>query len=212
MRRKAGSKTGYRICKRAFDIVFSAGVTAVLLVPGLVLCVFVAKDTGGSPLYVQKRVGMRGKDFNILKFRTMVADADDVEKHLSADQLAQWHAERKVDDDPRITRLGRVLRATSIDEIPQFVNVLKSDMSVIGPRAITRDELEEWYSADEGEELLGIRPGITGAWQTGPRNVATFDSGRRQKLELGYVRDASPAEDVRIFFRTFKTMAGRTGQ
>lgn len=202
----------YRIAKRAFDIVFSAGVIVVLFLPGLVLCVFVAKDTGASPFYAQKRVGARGRDFNMFKFRTMVADADDVEKYLDEHQLAKWRAERKVDDDPRVTPLGNVLRKTSIDEFPQFLNVLIGQMSVIGPRAITRDELNRWYSAEERKELLSVPVGITGLWQTGPRNECVFEDGKRQQLELSYVRNAGLSLDAKLFFRTFKTMANGTGR
>lgn len=210
--RREGGKAAYRICKRAFDIVFSAGVTVVLFVPGVILCFFVAKDTGGSPLYVQKRVGMHGRDFNILKFRTMVADADDVEKYLDEEQLAHWRAERKVDNDPRITPLGHFLRKTSIDEVPQFLNVLAGQMSVVGPRAITRDELEAWYSEEEREELLSVPMGITGLWQTGPRNEYVFEDGKRQQLELSYVRGAGFALDTKLFFHTFGAIANETGR
>ena len=109
------------------------------LYPGLILCAFIAKDTGASPIYTQVRVGIGGRTFQIYKFRTMVADSDDIEKHLDKNQLNQWYCELKVDDDPRITPLGHKLRSTSIDEIPNFINVLKGDMSVVGPRAITRE-------------------------------------------------------------------------
>ena len=125
MARRVGGSRAYRICKRVFDIAFSVCVIAVGLGPGLILSAFIARDTGGSPIYTQERVGMGGRTFRIYKFRTMVADSDDVEKYLNSDQLAQWRLERKVDDDPRITPLGRKLRSTSVDEIPNFINVLK---------------------------------------------------------------------------------------
>ena len=207
----SSKKIGYRFVKRAFDIVFSAGVVVVGLIPGVILSIFVAKDTGGSPLYVQKRVGLHGKDFNILKFRTMVADADNVEKYLNEEQLATWHAERKVENDPRITPLGMFLRKTSIDEFPQFLNVLAGQMAIVGPRAITHEELN-WYSEAEQEELLDVLPGITGLWQTGPRNDYTFEEGLRQQLELSYVRNASLGLDAKLFFRTFGAMAKETGR
>ena len=202
----------YSLAKRAFDIAFSACVVAVLFVPGLVLCLLVWRDTGGSPLYVQRRVGMRGRDFDIFKFRTMVADADDVEKYLDEAQLAQWHAERKVEDDPRITPLGSFLRKTSIDEFPQFINVLAGKMAIVGPRAITREELDAWSTESEKDELLSVPVGITGLWQTGPRNEYDFESGKRQELELSYVRSASLGLDAKLFFRTFGVMADGTGR
>lgn len=201
---------GYRFMKRTFDIAFSSAVVVIGFVPGAILAVAVAKDTGGNPIYSQERVGKSGKPFKILKFRSMVADADDVEKHLNPVQLEQWLRERKVDDDPRITKLGHFLRKTSVDEFPQFINVFLGQMSVIGPRAITKDELH--FFGSQQSVLLSIRPGITGLWQTGPRNDYTFESGKRQELELTYVREASLALDFKLFFKTFASMVGGTGR
>ena len=198
---------GYRFIKRAFDVAFSAAVIAVGLVPCVFLSAAIAADTKGSPIYSQERVGRLGRPFRIYKFRSMVADADDVEKYLSPEQLVEWHRERKVDDDPRITRLGRVIRSTSLDELPQFLNVFMGDMSLIGPRAITFDELSE-YGADAAL-LLSVPQGVTGAWQAGERNDATFESGERQRIELEYVRRASVREDTRVFFATFGAMFGK---
>lgn len=198
---------GYRMTKRAFDIAFSAVVIVVGLVPCALLSVAIAADTKGSPIYTQERVGRLGKPFRIYKFRSMVVDADDVEKYLDADQLAEWKRERKVDGDPRITRLGRVLRRMSLDELPQFLNVLAGQLSVIGPRAITMAELGH-YGAD-ATLLLSVPQGITGAWQAGPRNEATFENGERQEIELDYARHAGLGEDIRVFGATFGAMFGK---
>ena len=103
--------------KRAFDIVFSACATIVGLIPVALLCLVIRLESPGSPIYLQERVGYRGKPLRILKLRTMVADSDDVEKHLSPEQLTQWERERKVDDDPRVTRVGRFLRKTSLASV-----------------------------------------------------------------------------------------------
>ena len=154
---------GYRVAKRAFDIALSGCVIAVGVIPCAVLSVAIAADTKGSPIYAQTRVGKCGKPFSIFKFRTMVADADNVEKYLNSEQLRQWQTEHRVDDDPRITPLGRVLRTTSIDELPQFLNVLLGQMSVIGPRPISYDELTHF---GKGAALLcSVLGGITGLWQ-----------------------------------------------
>ena len=171
------SRLAYRFAKRTFDIVFSVAVLVVGAVPGLILGIAVAKDTGGNPIYSQVRVGKGGKPFKLYKFRSMVADADNVTKYLDQEQLEQWKRERKVNNDPRVTPLGTFLRKTSIDEFPQFINSFMGQMSVIGPRAITEGELG-WFGLDR-ERLLSIRPGITGLWQTGPRNECTFESGKR---------------------------------
>lgn len=200
----------YRFLKRLFDFVFSTCVIAFGLIPGLILSVFIMIDTKGSPIYSQIRVGRNGKPLRIYKFRSMVSDSDDVEKYFTPEQLEIWKRERKVENDPRITKLGNIIRKTSIDEFPQFINVWLGQISVIGCRVITFDELE-WFGEDK-DLLLSVAPGITGLWQTGPRNLATFESGLRQRLELSYAKSASLTLDMRIFFRTFKTLIERTGQ
>lgn len=201
----------YKVIKRAFDIAFSLVIIVfcvVLLPLTLTMLVATSISTKGSPIYLQTRVGRYGRLFRILKLRTMVSDSDNVEKYLSSEQLVQWRKERKVDDDPRITRFGRFLRKTSLDEIPQFLNVLLGQMSVVGPRAISKDELG-WYSTREQAELLAVPQGITGWWQAGARNEATFENGERQRIELEYCRNAGLAMDAKVFFGTFGAMFGR---
>lgn len=214
MPRKPTGTLFYRICKRTFDIVFSAGCAAVLAIPIAGICAAICVESPGSPVYTQERVGRGGRVIRVLKLRSMVTDANDVHKYLSPEQLHQWKVERKVDNDPRITKVGQFIRKCSIDEIPQFLNVLKGDLSVIGPRPITRDELEQHFTDEEREELLSVTPGITGLWQATDRNAATFESGLRQKIELNYVRNRSFRMDWNCFIGTFDAMFGkkRTGR
>lgn len=201
----------YHAVKRAFDVAFSAVVVAAGLVPGALLSAAIALDSPGAPFFRQKRVGLGGRHIYIWKFRTMVPDAHEhPERYMTPAQLETWEREQKLDDDPRVTRIGRFLRKYSIDEFPQFLNVLVGDLSVIGPRPITDEELLEF--GDGQGEFLSCKPGITGWWQVTDRNDATWANGDRQMLELFYVRHASLALDLRIFVRTFKTMAGGTGK
>lgn len=204
----------YRFLKRLFDFVFSLCVSVVLFVPVVVVCVLICLESSGSPVYAQERVGKGGKIIKILKLRSMVADAGNVQKYLSPEQLHQWEVERKVDDDPRITKIGQFIRKCSIDEMPQFINVLNGDLSVIGPRPITRDELEQHFTDEEKAELLSVQPGITGLWQATDRNEATFESGLRQKIELRYVQNRCFRMDWKCFAGTFGAMFGkeRTGR
>lgn len=204
----------YRFLKRLFDLVFSLCVSVVLVIPVAVVCAFICLESPGYPLYAQERVGKGSKTIKILKLRSMVTDAGNVQKYLSPEQLHQWEVERKVDDDPRITKVGQFIRKCSIDEMPQFLNVLNGDLSVIGPRPITRDELEQHFSDDEKAELLSVQPGITGLWQATDRNAATFESGLRQKIELNYVRNRCFQMDWKCFTGTFGAMFGkkRTGR
>lgn len=199
---------GYRVAKRAFDIAFSACICAVGLIPGAFLCAAIVSETKGSPIYVQERVGRLGRPIHIFKFRSMVADADNVGKWLTAEQMEEWHRERKVTDDPRITKLGRFLRKTSLDELPQFLNVLVGQLTVVGPRAITYEELDN-YTLDQQRLVLSVPQGITGAWQSGPRNLATFENGLRQEYELAYARSANLRTDLHVFFKTFSVMFGK---
>jgi lipopolysaccharide/colanic/teichoic acid biosynthesis glycosyltransferase len=196
----------YRAFKRFFDFLFALIVVAIGLIPGALLCIAIAADTKGSPIYSQERIGKRGKPFRIYKFRSMVKDSDNVEKYFTPEQLEKWKSERKVEDDPRITKLGGMLRRTSIDEAPQFLNVLLGQISLIGPRVITRDELMQHFSSFERAVLLSVTPGVSGAWQAGPRNTASFENGLRQKIELSYARNANLKEDCRIFFKTIHVM------
>ena len=200
----------YRVIKRAFDIAFSTCVVVVGVIPGTFLAIAVMLDTKSSPIYTQVRVGKHGRPFRIYKYRTMVACADELDTLLTSEQVDDWHHEHKVVDDPRITKFGRFLRATSIDETPQFINVLLGQISVVGPRPITFEELE--YFGDDKTLLLSCPPGITGIWQTGPRNTATFKSGERQKLDLEYVANASLALDAKLILKTIGAIVKRTGK
>lgn len=196
---------GYLAAKRAFDIVFSAGVCIVLAIPVAAACVAIVADTPGKPFFRQERIGQGGKKIYIFKLRTMVSDAHEhPEKYMTAEQLARWEREQKVDDDPRVTRVGRFLRRTSLDELPQFLNVLTGDLSVIGPRPVTLEETYEY--GDAREEVLACKPGITGWWAATDRNDSTWESGQRQARELFYVRHQSLGLDARVFVKTFKAM------
>lgn len=210
----AWQKSSYRFFKRTFDIAFSSmALIACLLFWPFILGIFAvsAVQCRAWPLYTQKRIGKNGKPFGCLKLRTMVKDADNVEKYLDDKQLSQWKRERKIDSDPRITSFGKIARATSIDEIPQFLNVFVGQMSIIGPRPIVEDELKN-FSASERKEFLSVRPGITGWWQVFSRNKATWEDGSRKDLELFYVRNASFAMDIKVFAKTFAVIFGRTGR
>lgn len=193
----------YRFIKRTFDVVFSLVVILITFIPMLILSLFVAIDTKAFPIYSQVRVGQRG-EFRFYKMRTMVKDSDDLEKYFTPAQLDLWSKEHKVPDDPRITKFGAILRATSLDELPQFFNVLIGDISAIGPRCITPAELE--YFGHDVNLFLSAPAGITGAWQIGERNDATFENGTRQAIELDYCRRASLGLDFRIFLATFAVM------
>ena len=207
---RQGRRRLYRFAKRAIDLVLSVVVIVVGFIPACILCVVIAATMGGSPIFTQRRLGLGGKSFRMFKFRTMVADAENVGKYLDADQIREWERERKVRNDPRVTRLGAFLRRTSLDELPQFLNVFAGHMSTIGVRPVVSAELRHY--GDDAPEFLSLKPGITGWWQVHSRNEAVYEDGGRQQLELYYVRHASLAFDFSIFLRTFKVMVRGTGR
>ena len=197
----------YHVLKRGFDVAFSACAAVGCAVPAAVVCWLIYLDEPGFTLYRQRRVGRYGMPVEIYKLRTMVPDVDDVERHLAPEHVEQWRAEHKVDDDPRITRIGRWLRETSLDEIPQFLSVLTGEMSVVGPRPVEPDELSAYGKGVV--EFLSVTPGITGWWQVTLRNDATYTDGQRQALELHYVRSRSLGLDARVILGTFRAMFGK---
>ena len=204
-------RLAYRFIKRTFDIATSSVAVVVSVIPMAVCCAAISIESPGSPIFFHERVGRWGKPLKILKLRTMYADAEEnISKYLTPEQIEIWNTEHKLEDDPRITPLGRVLRATSLDEVPQFVNVLVGQMSLIGPRPVVQQEIDDYF-ADTKDELLSIRPGLTGYWQAYARNDVTFASGKRQEMELYYVRNRSLALDVKIFFKTFSAIITKTG-
>lgn len=205
------SRYGYRFMKRMFDIAFSFAICVIGLLPGLILCLIICLDSRGLPLFRQTRIGRGARPIHILKFRSMYSDAHEhPERYLNAEQMKQWIREQKVNDDPRITRVGRLLRKTSLDELPQFVNVLFGDMSVVGPRPVTYQETLEF--GEHRDLVLSVRPGITGLWQVTERNNATWENGSRQHLELSYVFQCGPLLDLKIIGGTVKAVFRKTGK
>ena len=201
----------YRYIKRGLDIGASIVVTVVMAVPVAATCVAICLESPGTPVFCHERVGKGGRRIGVFKLRTMYIDAEEnMRDYLSPAQIAQWESEHKVDNDPRVTKIGRFLRKTSLDELPQFLNVLAGQMSVVGPRPVTAAELGHF--GDDLPEVLSVRPGITGFWQAYARNDATWESGKRQRMELYYVRNISAGLDARIFFRSFGAIFGLTGK
>lgn len=186
--------------KRTLDILASLGLLAILFPVMLVIYLMVRRD-GGPAIYSHPRVGMNSRLFGCLKFRSMVVNGDDVLKaHLSNDPHAcdEWERTRKLTNDPRITRIGAFLRKTSLDELPQLVNVLKGDMSMVGPRPVTESELDLYGPAKE--HYLSVRPGITGLWQVSGRSDTTY--AQRVALDRKYAASPTMAHDIEILAKT----------
>jgi lipopolysaccharide/colanic/teichoic acid biosynthesis glycosyltransferase len=196
----AQSKRG-RMLKRAGDIFFALLVLSLGSPLFLLLALLVKLSSKGSVFYSQRRIGRGYKGFGCLKFRTMRKDADRVLASVLASNPALKHEfERdfKLKNDPRITPIGKFLRRSSLDELPQFINVLKGQMSVVGPRPIVWDELERYGRAMD--EVLAVRPGLTGLWQVSGRNNLSYET--RVRLDLRYARSRNVWLDLRIILRT----------
>ncbi len=196
--------------KRVIDS-FLAGLAVTALLP-LFALLFLAIKFGspGPVLFGHERIGLRGQTFRCWKLRTMVTDGDAVlQAYLAANPEAriEWEETRKLTNDPRVTALGHVLRKYSVDELPQLINVLRGEMSFVGPRPVVVDELERY--GPHAQAYLSARPGITGLWQTSGRSDTSYEN--RVALDDRYVRDWSFGEDIRILFRTIPVVLGARG-
>jgi len=185
------------IPKRLMDIAI-ASIGLVCLSPILLLTAIAIKFSDGGPVFHRRRcVGLNGKDFDAFKFRSMHVDADDV---LLRDPELRKTFERnfKLHADPRVTSIGRFIRKTSIDELPQLWNILIGEMSAVGPRMITRQELEKY--GDAASLLLTVKPGLTGFWQTEGRQTTSYE--QRVQMDIYYIRNWSLSFDMRVLLRT----------
>lgn len=203
---------GYRFFKRAFDLFTS--FLALLLIGWflLIIGIIVAISLKGNPIYADKRIGRNGKVVNVLKFRSMYKDANEhPERYLNKQQMEQFQKERKVDNDPRIAPIGRFTRKTSIDELPQLLNIFIGNMSLVGPRPITEVELTTHFSKEQQEVLLSAKPGLTGHWQVSGRSDLDFQSGERQRLELQYFEIRGLGTDLKILFKTIPAVLKHKG-
>jgi exopolysaccharide production protein ExoY len=191
--------------KRTVDILLAlSGI--ILLAPLLIICFAVTALTSPGPaLFRHRRVGFNGRHFDCFKFRTMVTDAPErLRRLLESDPsaAAEWATNRKLRNDPRITAIGGILRKSSLDELPQLFNVLKGDMSIVGPRPVTDEELERYASSVNA--YLSCRPGITGLWQVSGRSTTTYN--KRVACDTFYARNWSMALDVKIIAVTIPAL------
>lgn len=198
------------LAKRGLDILGAAALLLLCLPVFAVLAVLVKLD-GGSVFYAHERVGRGGRLFGCLKFRSMVLDADRrLAELLARDPAAQreWDSTRKLRQDPRVTRIGRFLRASSLDELPQLINVLRGEMSLVGPRPVQTSELAAFYGP-AAQHYMAVRPGITGPWQVSGRSDTSY--AQRVALDVQYVAHASFWLDVKILLRTPIAVLARKG-
>lgn len=192
----------YQFIKNLFDLLFSLLFLIALLPLFLTISLLIKLSSRGPIFFLHKRIGKNNVPFECIKFRTMYPESKDILENLfMKDSLIKREFEEtyKIKNDPRITTIGKLLRKTSLDELPQFINVLKGEMSLIGPRPIVKEEKEKY--GKNFKKVFLIKPGITGLWQVSGRNNLTYK--RRVMLDLNYVENYNLLMDLRILFRTF---------
>ena len=204
----------YAFFKRTFDICASfIGILILIVIPVLPITALFVKLTSKGPVFFKdKRVGKDGKNIVVYKFRSMYIDAESrIKEYLTPEQYKIWLVERKLDNDPRITKFGKFIRKTSIDELAQLFNILGGSISFVGPRPITRTELEENYTKYQIEKLLSVKPGLTGYWQVYGRSDVDYKSGERQREELAYLPKRGFWFDIKLIFLTIPAVLKHKG-
>lgn len=199
-----------RTTKIIFDYILSILLITLFIPILFLLFVVVTIDTKGSPLFTHRRLGQRGEEFNVWKFRTMYVDAHErLENILETceESKSEWEKNFKLKNDPRVTPIGRFLRKTSLDELPQLINVLKGEMSLVGPRPIIKDEVAKY--GDFYDYFTAVKPGITGLWQVSGRNDINYEE--RVQLDVWYVRNWSIQLDLEILIKTVLVVLMRKG-
>ena len=209
---KTNKKVLYKFTKRIIDIIGS--IIGILILIPTTLIIYLArkvlKEDKGPLFYEQLRYGKNGKVFRLYKFRSMCIGADKkLKEYLENNDEAREEFEKthKLQNDPRITKIGNFLRKSSLDELPQMINILKGNMSFVGPRPVVEKEVEE-YGTNK-DKFLSVRPGLTGYWQVNGRSNTTYEE--RMKMELYYVDNCSLWLDIKIFFKTFITVFKKEG-
>ena len=199
----------YSIVKRIFDIIVS-GLSIIILLPVFILIGIIIKiDSKGPIFYKHKRIGKNGEYIYLYKFRSMYTDSKERLEELLKDPKIrkEWEENYKLENDPRITKVGDFLRKTSLDELPQLLNILNGDMSIVGPRPVIDSEIEKY--GDLKDYFLSVTPGLTGWWACNGRSCTSYDE--RKRLELYYVDNRSFLLDIKIIFKTFLSVLKRDG-
>ena len=196
------NQRAYYVAKRGMDLVLASVGLACSLIPMACIAFLIRLESPGPAIYVHNRIGKNGKPIGLLKFRSMLLNAEDMIESFTPEQREEWEANFKLEYDPRITRIGKFLRRSSLDELPQLVNIIRGDLSIVGPRPVVTKELERY--GENTEKFLSVIPGLTGYWQAYARSDCSYE--QRMAMELYYVENASFWWDVKIMFATVGTV------
>lgn len=194
----AGINRVYLLVKRVSDFLLSLIGICLTFLPMCIVAISIRIESPGAAIYTQMRIGKNGKPFRIYKFRSMYENADEMIADFTPEQKEEWEANCKLNDDPRITKIGKFLRKSSLDELPQLLNILKGELSIVGPRPVTAEEVERY--GNERDLFLSVTPGLTGYWQAYARSTCTYE--QRIQMELHYAKNANLWWDIKIIFAT----------
>ena len=201
------SKKVYIKIKRVIDVIL-ASIALILLSPLFAIIAIAIKiDSKGPVFFAHKRIGKNGKIIKLYKFRSMVINAEELIKSFTPDQMKEYKENYKLTNDPRITKVGKFLRKTSLDELPQLINIINGDLSIIGPRPVVADELEK-YGTNK-DKFLSVTPGLTGYWAANGRSNTTYE--QRMEMELYYIDNLSLKMDIKVFFKTILSVVKKEG-
>lgn len=201
------SKKVYIKIKRVIDVIL-ASVALILLSPLFAIIAIAIKiDSKGPVFFAHKRIGKNGKIIKLYKFRSMVINAEELIKSFTPEQMKEYKENYKLTNDPRITKVGKFLRKTSLDELPQLINIINGDLSIIGPRPVIADELEK-YGTNK-DKFLSVTPGLTGYWAANGRSNTTYE--QRMEMELYYIDNLSLKMDIKVFFKTILSVVKKEG-
>lgn len=196
----------YDFVKRGIDLLIGLVGLIICLPFFIIIALAIKLDSKGPVFFKHKRIGKNGKDLYIYKFRTMIDKAEDAIRNFTPEQKREFEANYKLENDPRVTKVGKILRKTSIDELPQIINILKGEMAIIGPRPVVKDELEKY--GKNKNKFLSVPPGLTGYWAANGRSDVTYEE--RMAMELYYVENRSLLFDLKIFIKTIgSVLTGR---
>ncbi|WP_302623760.1 sugar transferase [uncultured Clostridium sp.] len=200
-------KKVYLAIKRLIDIIGSL-IGIILLSPiYIIIAILIKSDSPGKIVFGHTRKGKGGKDIKVYKFRTMYSNANEIFESFTSEQKEEYYKNFKLDNDPRVTKLGGFLRKTSLDELPQLFNILKGDMTIIGPRPIVEKEISKY--GDKAEKLFSVVPGLAGYWQANGRSDTTYEE--RVEMDMYYIDNKSILLDIKIMFKTVISVIKKEG-
>ena len=189
------------------DVILATIALVVLSPIFLIIAIAIKIESKGPVFFKHTRIGKNGKIIKLYKFRSMVINAEELIKSFTPEQMKEYKENYKLTNDPRITKIGKFLRKTSLDELPQLLNIIKGDLSIIGPRPVVTDELEK-YGANT-KKFLSVTPGLTGYWAANGRSCTTYE--QRMQMELYYIDNLSLKMDIKVFFKTIEAVIKREG-